>query len=225
MSHFCTVVILPPDVPRTRAAVEAAVESLMVRYYQEREVEPYITKCWCIQFQEQDSHELAEKRADNEVGSFWIAVADRGEPFLEWKRRYRASLEAALAAESRDYQPNPQCLTCKGTGAYLTTENPEGTHDYWQFADEAFSLHRWLEDGWSERGVEAITTTAILTAAFKHEGDAPFAIVTPDGEWHQQGQVGQWVNDWERHDDWSGEVVALVEQYPDHPAAVLDCHT
>ncbi len=225
MSHFCTVVILPPDVPRERAAVEAAVEPLMIRYYRNREVEPYATKCWCIEDQEEDRHRLAEKQADDEVGSYWQAGVGSREQFLQWKRRYRSSLEAALAAMPVDFQPNPQCCDCKGTGEEVITYNPEGTHDSWRFADEALPSHRWLEGSWSELGVEAITTTEVLIAAFKHDGDAPFTVVTPDGEWHQQGQVGQWVNYWEKHDDWSGEVVALVEQYPDHPAAVLDCHT
>lgn len=224
MSHFCTVVILPPDVSRERAAVKAAVEPLMSRYYLEREVQPYIRPCWCIDIRNTRAHKMAEQRADAEVGSYWEAVVDRGEPFPEWKRRYRASLEAAREAAPVHHRFNLGCFDCKGTGEYVTTENPEGTHSSWRFADEALPLHRWLEGSWSELGVEAITTTEVLIAAFKHQGDAPFAVVTPDGEWHQQGQIGEWVDEWERHDDWPGEVVALVEQYLDHPAAVLDCH-
>ena len=52
----------------------------------------------------------------------------------------------------------------------------------------------------------------------------PFAIVTPDGKWHEEGQIG-WrgiVSD--EKDTWRDEALEILKNYRDHVAIVVDCH-
>ena len=54
----------------------------------------------------------------------------------------------------------------------------------------------------------------------------PFAVVTPDGVWHQQaamGWFGSTSNDKET-DVWRAEVLGLYAAHPDAVAAAVDCH-
>lgn len=58
------------------------------------------------------------------------------------------------------------------------------------------------------------------------EGFVPAAVVTPDGQWHEEGRVGWW-NSLERtHDenDWVKIVAALYVQYRHETAVLVDCH-
>lgn len=59
-----------------------------------------------------------------------------------------------------------------------------------------------------------------------------FALVTPDGKWHEQGRMGWWgvtIEDEAGHDEkpealWGAAFRALLEQHPDALLVVVDCH-
>lgn len=54
----------------------------------------------------------------------------------------------------------------------------------------------------------------------------PYAILTPDGEWHQRGEMGWFgmTSDEKLHDEWETEVLRLAEQHRDCTAVVTDLH-
>jgi hypothetical protein len=60
----------------------------------------------------------------------------------------------------------------------------------------------------------------------------PFAVVTPDGNWHEQGRMGWFGCVWkdEQGDGekpevlWAAAVKALYEQHPNATAVLVDCH-
>lgn len=73
----------------------------------------------------------------------------------------------------------------------------------------------------------------IVPIARIREDFRPYAVVTPDGQWHEKGRMGWWAveipdesgaepkdeNTWDH--EWSG----LVGKYaPDHIAVLVDCH-
>lgn len=56
--------------------------------------------------------------------------------------------------------------------------------------------------------------------------DAPFAFITPDGEWHEKGKMGWWaiVSDEKEQDAWKEEFRKAVEEYGDCCVISVDCH-
>jgi hypothetical protein len=53
-----------------------------------------------------------------------------------------------------------------------------------------------------------------------------FAVLTPDGEWHERGRMGWFglVADEQEPDTWAPEWRALVESHADQPAFLVDVH-
>ena len=54
----------------------------------------------------------------------------------------------------------------------------------------------------------------------------PYALVTPDGTWHQHGQMGWWGMSSDEMDaeDWDDRVMELMEKHRDSRAVVCDLH-
>lgn len=54
----------------------------------------------------------------------------------------------------------------------------------------------------------------------------PFAILTPDGEWHEQGRMGWWgiVTGEQESDDWTAEAEKIMDDHADCVAVVVDVH-
>lgn len=52
----------------------------------------------------------------------------------------------------------------------------------------------------------------------------PFAIVTPDGEWHERGHMGWWAMVSDEKDNWEEEVKKILEENKGHLAVLVDCH-
>lgn len=53
-----------------------------------------------------------------------------------------------------------------------------------------------------------------------------FALVTPDGTWHERGKMGWWavVADEQDEDSWNEEIVKLIQQHQDCILVGVDCH-
>lgn len=53
-----------------------------------------------------------------------------------------------------------------------------------------------------------------------------FAVLTPDGEWHERGHMGWFglVSDEQNHDKWAAQWRALVGAHPDESAFLVDVH-
>ncbi len=52
----------------------------------------------------------------------------------------------------------------------------------------------------------------------------PFAILTPDGEWHEEGQMGLFAVVSDEKDDWDDEAHKILQAHPDCIAVLTDCH-
>jgi len=141
--------------------------------------------------------------------------------------RYDENLETeqvcdcvALCELDHCVKPDPECLYCQGTG--VSHFNPDGKWDWWRIGGRY--------DGW-------ITDTEVSGDGFNfsHEHESlklnsrpvaelldkiPCAIVTPDGEWHENPDP--WGDD--STGEWDDEVHALYKQYQDCIAVCVDCH-
>lgn len=52
----------------------------------------------------------------------------------------------------------------------------------------------------------------------------PFAILTPDGQWHESGSAGWQVASDQSQADWAAEVRSILESHRDCLAIAVDCH-
>ena len=102
-------------------------------------------------------------------------------------------------------QADPQCEDCQGTGKLLFTYNPDTQWDWWKING------RWDDNVLSARD--------LLISWESHANPTiPFAVVTPDGQWHQHA-----VNEVSA-DDWDQTVRTLLAAFPDALAVVCNLH-
>jgi hypothetical protein len=66
----------------------------------------------------------------------------------------------------------------------------------------------------------------VLTDNYNFEKTS-YALVTPDGEWHQRGKMGWWgmSSDEMTKDEWKEYYTAQIKKYPNHRAIACDMHT
>jgi len=53
----------------------------------------------------------------------------------------------------------------------------------------------------------------------------PFAIVTPDGQWHEKGKMGWWAMVSDEDDDWDKKAKEILDKHRENTVAIaVDCH-
>lgn len=98
-----------------------------------------------------------------------------------------------------------ECWVEDGTIYWMTTDNSQGYWDGW-------ILHSLTEDVWRALDVP--------------QKVAPFAIITPDGVWHEMGNDFVYNPDMREASDvvLHQRATTLLQDYPTYLAVVLDCH-
>lgn len=183
MSHFATLVLIPPSTPPD--AIDSAVAALLEPFDENIEVEAYPTDCYCKGSLAQRAGRVA---ADQEVGPlhelterYWaLPEADRPD-LTEYLASYQAVADRAERAHPLYQQPDPACKECEGTGSRLTTYNPDSQWDWWVIGG------CW--DGWLHPE-NVLPVRTLLSDNLANSEKTPFALVTPDGAWYQQGSMG-----------------------------------
>lgn len=112
------------------------------------------------------------------------------------------------------------CSECDGSGVRVSTSNPLAKWDWWVIGG------RW--DGWIFAEREPAPDDACHTPEnnacpvrdipLDEVDGMPFAVITPDGHWHDAENDAP-ADEWHRH------VKDLAGRYPDHLAVAVDCHT
>lgn len=250
MSHFATLVLLNPDDATTEDARTAAIARLMAPYDENTNVPEYDRECSCIgqvarravddaadatfgtmddmrkQFREiHAAKEDAGEMADNEREDLW---RDFLGPRMDWEKE-------AIDRHPDRNKPDPTCgyytgeraewwpdgakdgdrygdgSGCAGLGTVKSTYNPKSKWDYYGVGG------RW--NGGLGQGRNVAPTASL-------NGVKPFAVVTPDGQWHERDQMGWWamVADEKPKDEWEATVRQLLAAHPDTIAVALDCH-
>lgn len=108
------------------------------------------------------------------------------------------------------------CHVDEGGLYYITTLNPDGKYDY-------FSLVRYEEI--SAHRVEAAVREHVWRTSEIPRDLLPAAVVTPDGQWHDTG-IEKWGWQLTQHerDAIHTRASAIIFQYPNHLAVLVDCH-
>lgn len=144
MSHFLTVVLIPPDTKD----VDDQVKDLLAPYDEEIQVAPYEQPCYCVG---REARHACRDQMDQELPwpprSIDVTPEERAiEETLEEQRE--AKYLELLAAHPDREMIDPTCSECNGSGKNLTRRNPSSKWDWWQIGG------RW--SGWlSEQDPEA----------------------------------------------------------------------
>lgn len=248
MSHFFVVAILPKNAAPD--GYEPIIEKLMAQYEEDREVPEYERECYCVGG---DAHARARKAADEEVGEFVrppvlaaaiaslkfgafdLEGADKrldDDLFAAYQDRLVEARSRILAADPEATKPDGDCQECGGTGKEKTTRNPLAKWDWYVIGgrwDGAIQSDR-KSDGKGNYGNEhhQLDRNVRRAGDLPSDGDgwAPFAIVTPDGSWHERAKMGWFgsTHGSRTHADWDNEARGICAQYADHMAVGLDCH-
>jgi len=133
-------------------------------------------------------------------------------------------------------KPDTECEECKGSGTVRSTYNPESKWDWYRIGG------RWageiqkkrltsVDHGFNfDAACEALHRNAMTVSAVLTQWeptDAPLAILTPDGEWHEKGAMGWFgVFKCSPHDtlQWREAAKKILELHPNCLAVGIDCH-
>ena len=157
MSHFYVMAI----VPSTETDIEKYIDERMERYNEQREVDPYQRKCYCVGYEARmaaieaanaatggmdkirDAH-WAELRAkfDLPKTKFYYDMTEDQQEQADamWAERLKPFEEAEAAAyvsHPMADKPDPKCESveedgCGGTGLRTTTYNPDSKWDWYR---------------------------------------------------------------------------------------------
>ena len=220
MSHFLTLVLVPAETPRE--SIDGAVAALLAPFDENSDVDAYPVDCACRNGIAEWAGRVA---ADREVGSLatlrdrYLAVPFADRPnWTTFMAPYQAVVERVAHAHPLYQQPDPQCDDCQGTGTRLSTYNPDSQWDWW-------AIGGGWDGSWHPDNV--LPVRDLLAAWGQHlHPTMPFAVVTPDGEWHQHGQMGWFgmASNTISADDWGQTVRTLLQANPDALAVACDLH-
>ena len=104
-------------------------------------------------------------------------------------------------------------------GNFLSTYNPKSKWDWYEVGG------RWKHSLVGKDGMH--NDESYMRNIDWEQTPKPFAFITPDGEWHEKGEMGWWaiVTNEKDVDEWNKEFFKLVETLDDNLlVTVVDCH-
>jgi hypothetical protein len=222
--------------------VQDYLNNTMAPYDERIEVDEYTRPCWCVGrlAKKEVEEKVTAKFGDIQVerDAFWTRhnAKDPDEDGHEkaWKEEVmdkRNTLTDELFEKHPGKNtPDPKCKDCWGTGLERSTYNPKSKWDWWVIGG------RWCgriqgkqiddKDGGFNFGDEyhrEEENIAIVSDVLKIDF-IPFGLITPDGEWHEKGEMGWFGAVSGKMDTWEDEAKEIFASYPDHKVVLLDCH-
>jgi hypothetical protein len=205
MTHFTVGIIAPQGVPD----VESFIARQMDPYYEHTDAEPCV--CYSV---EQAAADIA-----NAIHRLELIIS-RNEPLydiakcrenLEQLRRTTPEQKYADRIKHHEH--------FNARGEPISTYNPDSKWDWYVIGG------RW--DGWindKETSAESATDNTATTDQAIARDKIPHAIITPDGQWHERGQMGWWAILMTENESWDSDAKAILARYPGHPLVIIDAH-
>jgi hypothetical protein len=196
MTHFTVGILIPPS---ELPQAEAYIARQMAPYNENVTVPSYV--CFDL---ERAAADLARQVRDLEK-----IIASRDPIFKETtpEARYR---EFVTFHETFDADGRP-----------TSTRNPQSRWD-WYVVGGRWS--GWLHD--RETTTQSLTDNSAPVPDVVANGKFTYALITPDGQWHERGKMGWWgIATGEKPDaDWHQEQCQLLERFIDHHLVLIDAH-
>lgn len=171
MSHFSTVVIVPPDcVDPKKFAAEV--------------LEPYREREWFD----------GGKWDWWQRGGRWTGFFSNNGYNPQEDERNKRPCSHCAATEKRKWPDGERdCNVCNGTAVEILWPT-----DWAEYAGD----YAYIEEMEKE----------------------PFAIVTPDGKWHEKGKMGWFGISTDHDENWPTMIKTLKQKFAGHKVMIVDCH-
>jgi hypothetical protein len=205
MTHFTVGIIVSQGEPD----VEGFIARQMEPYYEHTEAEPYV--CYSL---EQAAQDIASTIHRLEL------IVSRKEPHYDIAK-CRENLEQLrrMTPEQKYAERIRHHEHFNDRGEPISTYNPDSKWDWYVIGG------RW--DGWindKETGGESVTDNTATTDQAIARDKIPHAIITPDGEWHENGQMGWWAILLTENENWDPDARAILARYTGHRLVIVDAH-
>ena len=218
MSHFCAYVLIPKDTQD----IETTVEELMEPYGSETD-EAHELACWCVTRQ---GFHRALKLAEEKFGPVNETIREFTKigGGLDWEEFSKERTDFQ-EQETWDFlkreepEPDPHCPYCKGTGLERVYGNP---YPEWTFKEIGGRYDGIVRNGSSQATNPNILPVGDLDLS---RVPMPWAIVTPDGEWHGRARRGLTSDSCFLDVDWEETARSILRQHVDTILVVVDCHS
>ncbi len=206
MTHFTVGIIVPEDrLPHTHDFVT----DQMTPYDENLRVDPYV--CYSVE-QARSEIERDLQRLER------IIERQDSEYNLDKCRELVARLRTTTPEQKyREYLGFHESFNARGEP--ISTSNPAGKWDWYTIGG------RW--DGWingikSTRG--RVADNLAPTEQALERGVIPHAIITPDGQWQERGQMGWWAILITENERWDAKARELLASHPGHHVLIVDAH-
>jgi hypothetical protein len=205
MTHFTVGIILPKGV----SAAEGHIAEAMDPYFEHADVEPYV--CYTL--------EQAATDITGEIHRLELIIS-RHEPHYDISKcRQQLDQLRVMTPEQKYAAYIRHHERFNDQGEPVSTCNPDSKWDWYVIGG------RW--DGWindRDASCECLADNTALTEESIARDKIPHAIITPDGVWHERGQMGWWATLLTENENWDQEAKALLAQYPGHRVVLVDAH-
>ena len=208
MSHYTVGIITPPE---ELDDIGSFVEQQLAPFDEAIKVAPYV--CYSL---ERARHDL-----EREVRHFTRIIADRNEAF-DLKRCQQALDELLFMTPEERYAEYLRGHSHFNTkGEPLSRYNPASKWDWYEIGGR---WEGWLHDCDDQQDKLGDNIASIEQVIARQK--FTFALVTPAGEWFEQGHMGWFgaVIDGKTDDQWHAESEAILRQYMDHSLVLVDAH-
>jgi hypothetical protein len=167
--------------------------------------------------------EKCTKEISEEIDKMW---EDKTKDRIAWGNQN-------LLSNPLHDKPDENCPDCEGTGLVKTEYNPDSKWDWWviggRWNGEIRAERRSSKDGFNfedefhtlEENVTSVED--YLSQIEKKNTDVPFAIVTPNGEWHEEGSMGYWGIVSNENKKWEEEAIDILKEYSNKNFAIVGC--
>jgi hypothetical protein len=205
MTHFTVAIIIPPHI----RDIDGFITEQMLPYDETTVVAPYVAF----------SLDQATEDLKSTIHRLELIISRR-EQFYDLEK-CREDLER-LRQTTPDQRYQERLAfhdQFNDDGKPISTYNPASKWDWYVVGG------RW--DGWinnressGEKLVDNISTTELAI----ERGKVPHAVITPDGFWHENGQMGWFGAMLTENEGWDAEALRLFAHYPEHQVIIVDAH-
>jgi len=196
MSHFFTVVLVEPELEKDE--IEERVSELLAPYDENLQINPYR-----VYLDPEDIKNMAEHYKLDPNNS------------------------AGIIKKIKDWSGDRGGIDDKGLYR-ISTYNPKSKWDWWRIGGrwngEIKGAYRGSKDGFNFDDEFETLEENICPISELPENLEIFAIVTPDGFWHEKGHMGWFGCTSNINKDWKKIVKDLLKKYSNYIAIGCDLH-
>ena len=231
MSHFVVNIIVPNELLLDRKKLDKHIEIIMSRFDEGREVDPY--PAW--------TRETAAEEKKKQIREYQSHLNDPNPPdhWLQpggWLEICQNKIVSLNTKSDEEYfqELSERYEEFNENGEPLSTYNPESKWDWYRIGGR---WDGWLTDKEEERSSDngfnwgddhtSLKFNCISVAEAIEKEKIPYALITPDGEWKEKGEMGWFgMSSGDKDGDvWTSQVILFYEMYKEGNSVIsIDAH-